>query len=103
VRFRRDFDLRERVGLAVEFCGFASLDGRARHEPEVVRHINEQDFAVIRVNAFFHGLSFNLAVANPRAALNEAAFRREPLAYGRKTAIMPENQSLGDFSASGFS
>ncbi|SIT46019.1 exported hypothetical protein [Paraburkholderia ribeironis] len=68
MRFRRDFDLRERVGLAVEFGRFARLDGRARHELEVVRHIDEQDFAVIRVNAFFHGLSFNLAVANPRAA-----------------------------------
>jgi hypothetical protein len=53
------------------------------------------------VNAFFHGLSFNLAVANPRATVFErTASRREPLAYGRKTAIMPENQSLDDFSAS---
>jgi hypothetical protein len=30
------------------------------------------------------------------------ASRREPLAYGRKAAIMPENQSLGDLYA-GFS
>jgi hypothetical protein len=53
------------------------------------------------VNAFFHGLSFNLAVANPRATVFErTASRREPLAYGRKTAIMPENQSLDDFCAS---
>jgi hypothetical protein len=52
------------------------------------------------VNAFFHGLSFNLAVANPRATVFErTASRREPLAYGRKTAIMPENQSLDDFCA----
>jgi hypothetical protein len=50
------------------------------------------------VNAFFHNLSLNLAVANPReAAVARTAFRREPLAYGRKTAIMPENQSLDDF------
>jgi hypothetical protein len=49
------------------------------------------------VNAFFHDLSLNLAVANPReAAVARTAFRREPLAYGRKTAIMPENQSLDE-------
>src|ERR1700744_3233313 len=68
MRFRRHFDLGERVGLAVEFGGFTRLDGRARHKLEVDRHVDEQDFAVIRVNAFFHVFSFNLAVASPRAA-----------------------------------
>src|SRR5579859_7406052 len=72
MRFRRYFDLGERVGLAVEFGGFTRLDGRARDKLEVDRHVDEQDFAVIRVNAFFHGLSFNLAVANPRAAATNA-------------------------------
>jgi hypothetical protein len=97
MRFRRHFDLGERVRLAVEFGGFTRLDRGARHKPEVVRHVDEQDFAVIRVNAFFHDLSLNLAVANPReAAVARTAFRREPLAYGRKTAIMPENQSLDE-------
>src|ERR1700722_15565374 len=80
MRFRRHFDLGERVGLAFELARFAGLDGRTGHELEVDRHIDEQNFAVIGVNAFFHGLSYSLAVATPRATAGAEAFRREPLA-----------------------
>ena len=74
----------------LEFGGFTRLDGRARHKLEVVRHVDEQDFAVIRVNAFFHGLSFNLAVANPRAA----AFERFGPHLGASHLPMVEKRRL---------
>src|SRR6478736_6547447 len=32
MRFRRHFDLRERIGLAFELGGFSRVDGRTRHE-----------------------------------------------------------------------
>jgi hypothetical protein len=45
----------------------------------------ENDFAVIRVNAFFHGASFDWAVANPQPVRSfcmdtHAGAKREPLA-----------------------
>jgi hypothetical protein len=52
--FRRYFELDEGVILAFEINGFAGLDGGTGNEFEVVGHVLEYDFAVIRVNAFFH-------------------------------------------------
>ena len=56
MRSRRRFDLHERVGLAILLGRFLGVDRRAGDEFEVDagRHVTEQDFAVIRVDAFFH-------------------------------------------------
>jgi len=56
MRFGRNFDLHEWVLLAFEFGCFACADSRAGDEFEVVRHVVEQNFAVIWMDALLHGL-----------------------------------------------
>src|SRR5690606_34313840 len=56
VRFGRHVTLEERIGLAVHLDGVARLHGRPGDELRAGLQISEDDFAVIRVNAFFHGV-----------------------------------------------
>lgn len=55
VRGACDFKLHERIGLAVDFDGFAGSDSRTGDEDFIVRHIFEYNFAVFgRMDVFFH-------------------------------------------------
>jgi hypothetical protein len=89
MRFRRHFDLCQRVRLAFELAGFARVDRRTGDELEVVRDVDKQHFAVIRVNAFFHGLSLVSVGSQPTRVTGFARIfgvflnrscEREPLA-----------------------
>jgi hypothetical protein len=54
MRFRRNFNLHQRIFFTFVSDVFASLDCRTGDELEIVRNVVEQDFAVIWVNAVFH-------------------------------------------------
>ncbi|CFP66550.1 Uncharacterised protein [Bordetella pertussis] len=54
MRFGRHVALEERVRLAVDFDGFAGVDGRAGDELVARLNVHEHHFAVFGVNAFFH-------------------------------------------------
>jgi hypothetical protein len=56
VRFRRSIQLEQRIFLAFESFCFFGVDARTCYELEVVGHVNEQNFTVIGVDAFFHDL-----------------------------------------------
>ena len=55
VRRAGDFQLHEGILLAIDFDGFTSCNSRASDESVIIRHIFENNFAVVGwMNIFFH-------------------------------------------------
>ena len=54
VRLGRYFDFHQRIILTFEVDGLAGLYGGAGYELEVARQVVHNNFAVIRMDAFFH-------------------------------------------------
>src|SRR5437870_5762515 len=58
VRFARGVQLEQRqLAAVVRLAGFLGRHARTRHELEAVGKVHEEHFAVVGVNAFFHGMS----------------------------------------------
>ena len=50
----RGIQLKERIGLAIDFDGFFGLHGARNNERLIYRDVKERDFAVFGMNIRFH-------------------------------------------------
>ena len=73
MRLRARVELVEGIVFAVcPFHGLTGLDRGTGHKAKVVRHVDEDDFSVVGMNAFFHGVLFSLVQPAPVAPLFNA-------------------------------
>src|SRR5690606_30960391 len=63
--FSRHLQLDQRIFLAFEIDGVLGLDGGAGNEFEIAGKVVEYDFAIIRVDAFFHDVLKRIGSQSP--------------------------------------